>query len=155
MTETPEPSDQPESTEQPETGGPTETSQKAATRRARARLALRVSMVFVALAVVAFTYFTPVWMDRGLTKVNEDRLLSIAADTARMISENGWGVDQGKEYAQGQTKLGELDTDVDIKIDGAGITVRITGTAASANPFASLTGADPVNRIEVTYTHQK
>jgi hypothetical protein len=112
-------------------------------------------MVFMALAVMAFAYFTPLWMDRGLTKVNEDRLLSIAGETARMISANGWTVAQGTQYAQDQTKLGTLDTDVDIKIDSAAITVRITGTSASANPFASLIGADPVNRIEVTYTHQK
>ena len=149
MTETPEPPGRPEPPDLATNSG-----QPAAGIR-RARIALRLSMVFMALAVMAFAYFTPVWMDRGLTKVNEDRLLSIAGETARMISANDWTVAQGTQYAQDQTKLGTLDTDVDIKIDSAAITVRITGTSASANPFASLIGADPVNRIEVTYTHQK
>lgn len=155
MTETPEPSDRQGSTDQPGTGEQTETPENPAAGIGRARLALRVSMVFMALAIVAFAYFAPVWMDRGLTKVNEDRLLSIAKETARMISANNWNAEQGTEYAQSQTKLGTLDTDVDIRIDSAAITVRITGTSASANPFASLTGADPVNRIEVAHTLKK
>lgn len=155
MTETPEPSDQPDPGGQSPIGEQAVTPQKPVTGTGRARVAMRISMVFMALAMLAFAYFAPVWMNRGVTKVNQDRLLSIAEDTARMISANGWNVEQGREYVQEQTKLGTLDTDVDIKIDSGAVTVRITGTSASANPFASLTGADPVNRLEVTYTHQK
>ncbi len=155
MTETPEPSDQPDPGGQSPIGEQAVTPPKPVTGTGRARVAMRISMVFMALAMLAFAYFAPVWMNRGVTKVNQDRLLSIAEDTARMISANGWTVAQGKEYAQDQTKLGTLDTDVDIKIDGGAVTVRINGTSASANPFASLIGADPVNRIEVTYTYRK
>lgn len=155
MAETPDPSDQPVADDPAVVGAPRETPRKAVTGKGRARFALRVSMVVMALAIVAFAYFTPVWMDRGLTKVNEDRLSTIAEDTARMISENGWSAAQGAEYAQGQSKLGTLETQVEIRIDEAAIMVRITGFASSANPFASLTGADPVKRIEVSHTRPK
>lgn len=121
----------------------------------RARIALRISMVVMALAMIAFTYFTPVWVDRGLSRVNEDMLRDIAESTAQMIVSNDWTVEQGMDYAQRQTKIGKLDTEVDITISSAAVTVRITGTASSANPFASLTGGNPVNRLEVAHTLKK
>lgn len=143
MTDQPEPANQPEEPAIPPPG------------TGRARIALRVSMVVMALAMVAFTYFTPVWVDRGLSRVNEDMLRDIAESTAQMIAANDWNVEQGMDYAQRQTRIGKLETAVYITITGTAVTVRITGTAASANPFASLTGRDPVNRIEVAHTLKK
>lgn len=146
MTELPQDPQQPEPQEQPE---------PPAQGLSGARFALRVSMVVMAVGVIAFAYFTPVWMDRGLTKVHRDRLQVIAADTAEQIVANGWTAAEGLDYAQRQTKLGNLATAVDISIGTTTVTVRITGTAASANPFASLTGADTINRIEVAHTTAK
>ncbi len=145
MTDHPEPADRTDEPAPPPPG----------TGPGRARIALRVSMVVMALAMVAFTYFTPVWVDRGLSRVNEDMLRDIAESTAQMIAANDWNVEQGMDYAQRQTRIGKLETAVNITITGAAVTVRITGTAASANPFASLTGGDPVNRIEVAHTLKK
>lgn len=149
MTDQKEPSDQSELPDQNETPdlpppGP-----------GRARIVLRVSMVVMALGVLAFAYLTPVWMDRGVTKVNADRLRIIAENTAQMVSKNDWSAKQGIEFAQSQNKLGKLQTVVDITISSLEVTVHISGTAISANPFATLIGADAVNHIEVSHTLKK
>jgi hypothetical protein len=118
----------------------------------RARIALRVSLVCIAIAVTAFTFFLPAWVDRGVTQVNRGLLQTIAEDTAHKIVENDWSAKQGMDYAAGQSKLGNVDTHVAIAIDAKKVSVHIRATANSANPFDSVNGTARENHIEVNYS---